>query len=410
MNINIQINFGQCPYQLLNDVHPGKNKFVNNSDNNSILSKSSSEYNLCEGSNSSRITSANTNKTNKVNQNNIPTTKRIEDIYKIKGSGDILYFGKSLNNNYLYCLLNNRIFEIYKFDNKKNAFILVKQIIPKCQFLFLKKSKNKNLIFRPKYIFCEFNENAFICCRTLDKTLIYYNYIEEFEASFVLKAYTTCIINISNTNEFITGHDNGRICKWKINYSQKEKRVELEFLQLIKSNNKTITCLQYDEKLNVIISTDINTIMIRKSYDFEYFNSIDIQNEEKIKKFIVDVKISDYNFLYALIHLEDQDIYELQGYTINGTYFGKYCGKISNFEITKSGKIIIGEINKPYIKILEPTTFKEIYSKLISLKGENIFYHFYFECPNMIYYGVMNNDCTKIKMIFLDSDEEKYFT
>ena len=410
LTINIQINFGQCPYQLLNDVHPGKNKFVNNSDNNSILSKSSSEYNLCEGSNSSRITSANTNKTNKVNQNNIPTTKRIEDIYKIKGSGDILYFGKSLNNNYLYCLLNNRIFEIYKFDNKKNAFILVKQIIPKCQFLFLKKSKNKNLIFRPKYIFCEFNENAFICCRTLDKTLIYYNYIEEFEASFVLKAYTTCIINISNTNEFITGHDNGRICKWKINYSQKEKRVELEFLQLIKSNNKTITCLQYDEKLNVIISTDINTIMIRKSYDFEYFNSIDIQNEEKIKKFIVDVKMSDYNFLYALIHLEDQDIYELQGYTINGTYFGKYCGKISNFEITKSGKIIIGEINKPYIKILEPTTFKEIYSKLISLKGENIFYHFYFECPNMIYYGVMNNDCTKIKMIFLDSDEEKYFT
>ena len=410
MTINIAINFGQCPYQLLNDVHPAKNKVVNNSDNNSVFSTPSSEYNnLPEGSISSRGTSAYTNNPNKENQNNIMITKNISDIYKIKGSGDILYFGKSSNNNYLYCLLNNRIFEIYKFDTKKNAFALVKQIIPKCQFLFLKKSKNKNLIFRPKYIFCEFNENAFICCRTLDKTLIYYNYIEEIEASFVLKTYTTCIISISNTNEFITGHDNGRMCKWKINYSQKEKKVELEFLQLIKSNKKTITCLLYNQKLNIIISTDINTIMIRNSHDFEYFNSIDIKNKEKTKKFIVDVKISDYNFLYALIHLEDKDKYELQGYTMNGTYFGKYCGKISNFEINKSGKIIIGEINEPYIKILEPTNFSEIYSKIINIKGDNIFYHFYFEKPNLIYYGIMNNDCTKIKMIFLDPDEEKYF-
>ena len=235
MTINISINFGQCPYQLLNDVHPYKNKVANNSDNNSIYSMHSSNYNsLTEGSISSRLTSAYTNKQYKENQNNTIINKKIDDIYKIKGSGDIIYFGKSSNNNYLYCLLNNRVFEIYKFDEKKKVFSLVKQIILKCQFLFLKKSKNKNLIFRPKYIFCEFNENSFICCRTLDKTLIYYNYIEEIEASFVLKAYTTCIINISNTNEFITGHDNGRICKWKIDYSQKEKKVELEFLQLIK--------------------------------------------------------------------------------------------------------------------------------------------------------------------------------
>ena len=94
---------------------------------------------------------------------------------------------------------------------------------------------------------------------------------------------------------------------------------------------------------------------------------------------------------------------------MNGTYFGKFCGKISNFEITNSGKIIIGEIDNPCIKILEPTNFTEIYSKLIKIKGESIYYHFHFERPNLIYYGIRNNDCTKIKMIFLDLVEEKYF-
>ena len=213
------------------------------------------------------------------------------------------------------------------------------------------------MIFKPKYLFCEINENIFIFCRTLDKTLIYYNYNEGIETSFVLKSYTTSILNINNSNnntnnnEFITGHDNGRICKWKINFIEKVKKVELELLEIIKSNKNSITCLLYNEKLNIIISCDINTIVIRKKYDFEYFNSIDIKNKENFKKHIVEVKINDYNFIYALIYIEEKDLYELQGFTLNGTYFGNYVGNISNFEITKTGKIIIGEINNPYIKI-----------------------------------------------------------
>ena len=343
--------------------------------------------------------------------------EKIDDIYKIKGNGEIIYFSKSSNNNYLYALLNNRIFEIYKYDIKKNVFTSIKQIIAKCKFLFLKKSKKYNLIFKPKYLFCEINENIFIFCRTLDKTLIYYNYNEGIETSFVLKSYTTSILNINNSNnntnnnEFITGHDNGRICKWKINFIEKVKKVELELLEIIKSNKNSITCLLYNEKLNIIISCDINTIVIRKKYDFEYLNSIDIKNKENFKKYIVEVKINDYNFIYALIYIEEKDLYELQGFTLNGTYFGNYVGNISNFEITKTGKIIIGEINNPYIKILNPSNFNEVYFKVINIKGENTYYHFYFERPNIIYYGVRDNDNnTRIKILFLDNEEEKYFT
>ena len=406
--INVAINFGQCPYQLLNEMHPSKNISFNINDNCSTFSKNSSDYSLGDSNLNSRYNSTFSNKSSKENII-IKLNQKLDDIYKIKGGGDIIYFRKSSNNNYLYCLLSNRIFEIYIYDNKKNNFVLIKNIIPKCQFLFYKKTKNKNLIFKPKYLFCEINENIFICCRTLDKTLIIYNYSEDIEASFLLNSHTTCILNINN-NEFITGHDKGLICKWKINYSPKNKKMELELLQLIKSNEKSIISLLYNEKLNIIITCDINTLMIRKAHNLEYLNCIDIKNKENYKKNIVDVKISDYNFIYILIYIEEKDSYELQGFTLNGIYFGKYSGNISNFDLTKSGRIIIGETNKVCIKVLHPVKLKEIYSKGINLKGENTFFHFYFEKPNLIYYGIKDKDSTRIKIISLDSDDEKYFT
>ena len=414
MTINVAINFGQCPYQLLYEAHPSKHKFLNNSDSfSSHCTPSSDNNNISESNVNPRLNSKFNNNSNKDSQNIFIMNKKTDDIYKIKGKGEILYFAKSSNNNYLYCLLNNRIIEIYKYDNKKASFTLEKQFVPKCQFLFYKKTQKKYLIFKPKYLFCEFNENAFICCRTLDKTLIYYNYKEGFETSFVLKSYTTSILNIDNkynSSEFITGHDNGCICKWKIIFSEKDKSLELELLELIKSNKNSITCLTYNKKLNIIISSDFNTSVIRKNFDFEYINYINIKNKEKFNKVIVDVKISDYNFIYILIYIEEKDLYEIQGFTLNGIYFSNYIGNISNFEISKSGKIIIGEIGKPNIKILSPTNLKEIYLKTLDIMGENIYYHFYFEKPNIIYYGIRDNDISRIKVMLLDQDDEKKFT
>ena len=273
----------------------------------------------------------------------------------------------------------------------------------------MKKTKNKNLIFRPRFIFCEFNENTFICCRTMDKTLRIFNYSDEIiENSFVLKSYTTCILSTID-NEFVTGHDNGRMVKWRYDFSEKDKKVHLEILSLLKTNKNSVTSLTYNEKLNIIISSDFNTIIIRKYFDFEYLISIDIKNTENLKKSIVEVKISDYNFLYALIYIEETGSYELQGFTMNGTYFGKYNGNISSFQISQTGKIIIGDMNQSVIKVLDPTNLNEIYIKNFFIKGENIFYQFYFERPNVIFMGIKDNDSTRIKILFLDSDDEKHF-
>ena len=74
-------------------------------------------------------------------------------------------------------------------------------------------------------------------------------------------------------------------------------------------------------------------MIIRKYHDFEYLVSIEIENKNNLTKSIVEVKISDYDLLYALIFIEETQSYELQGFTLNGTYFGKYCGNISSYII-----------------------------------------------------------------------------
>ncbi len=408
-NINISVSFGQCPYQLLTEVHPSKNKTLYIDDNCSTMSSTmDNDSNI-----NYRLNSAISNKSNKVGSNKnmilIKNNVAFKDIYKIKGSGEIIYFGKSSNNNYLYCLLDNRVFEIFKLDEvSKSKFDSIKSVKPKCQFLFLKKTKDGSLIFRPKFIFCEINENIFICCRTFDKTLKYYNYHDDYESQFVLKSYTTCILNINN-NEFITGHDNGYLCKWTIDSSSKDKKPKLELLSLISSNKNSITCLTYSEKLSIIISSDINNMIIRKSHDFEYLVSIEIENKNNLTKSIVDVKISDYDLIYALIFIEETQSYELQGFTLNGTYFGKYCGNISEFQIAASGKIIVGDINKPILEVLDPVNFTQLYYKMFPIKGDNKYYQFIYDRPNVIYFGVKDNDSTRIKILFLDSDDEVNF-
>ena len=221
-----------------------------------------------------------------------------------------------------------------------------------------------------------------------------------------MKSYIISIISIKN-NEFITGSENGHLCKWRINIDNKDKKADIELLLMVKSNINPITSLYYDERLNIIISSDVNSLAIRKMYNFEYLNSISIK--ENKNKYITDIKVSDFNFIYVLVYKELSDSYELQGYTINGTFFGKYEGMIFNFEISKTGKVIVNELDdgQLMIKVLNPVNFQEIHSKEIS--EEAISFHFYFEKPNIIYYGIKDKECTKIKIIFLHSKDRNIF-
>ena len=86
MAINIAINFGQCPYQLLNELHPIKNINID-------VSSNSIDDLIFNDNNNSRYNSVFSDKSNK--ENKIIINQKVDDIYKIKGGGEILYFGKS---------------------------------------------------------------------------------------------------------------------------------------------------------------------------------------------------------------------------------------------------------------------------------------------------------------------------
>ena len=411
----ISISFGQCPYQVLTEAHPSK----------FLINKSEGKKDIliiknCEDKDN--INSVNLN--DKKEDNNLSTPNpdnnyinlkndSYRELYEIKTKNEICYFTKSHNNNYLYCLSNNINLEIYKLNintKQKKEYKLNNIISPSTQFIISKNAKN-DIVISSKYLFCELSENCFLFCKTMDKSIKYIN--EDNETSFLLKSYTTSILKINN-NEFITGHNNGRICKWKLNCTKeenKENKLELDLLLIVKTNKSYINCLVFNEKLNIIISCDNNTLIMRKNFDFEYINSIEIKNEKNSTKNIVDVKISEYDLIYILIYIEENNEYELLGYTLNGIYFGKYIGNINNFEINKTGKIIIGEINRPIIKILDPINFNEIYCTKILPNNINNFccFHFHFEQPSFLYYGIKNGTNCRIKIFQLEEDKKIYF-
>ena len=404
-DISVSINFGQCPYQILTEKHPSKNRILDRKEKEKENENEKNVSKLLIDENDSILATSNLsfnfNRKSLLFQN----FENIKEIVIKKEKGELLYFFNNSNN--LYCLLSNNNLDIYKLENKNKSseYILIKTLSPKGQCLPYKTKENRHLDLKPKYKFCELSPSSFIFCQNLDKTIKYINDVNEI--SILLKSYTTSIIRISN-DEFITGHDNGKICKWKIDYSKKDNKFELNLNLVIKSNKGPITSLVFNEVYNIIISADSNTLMIRKNYDFEYLTSIKIENEEHLKKYIVDIKISEYDMIYVSVFVEDSNTYELQGYSLNGTFFNKYKGNFSNFEINRKGQIIISEINGPIIKILHPINFNEVYSKEFSIDGDT-FFHFEFQKPNILYYGVKENNTSKIKITYLEQNEENFF-
>ena len=78
--------------------------------------------------------------------------------------------------------------------------------------------------------------------------------------------------------------------------------------------------------------------------------------------------------------------------------------------IEGTGKIIVNELieGQLMIRVLHPVNFDDLQTKEMNdIKGNS--FHFYFEKPNIIYYGVKDNESTKIKIKFLLPEERNIF-
>ena len=186
--------------------------------------------------------------------------------------------------------------------------------------------------------------------------------------------------------------------------------INLKLIKKINSNNNSITSIVYNEQLNVIAASDKNAVIIRSFYDFEFLSYIDVSKNEENNEddIIVDIKISNYDLLYVLIN-KGNDNYKLKGYSLNGICFGEFKEKITNFDLTDDGKVLVGLANVGVVNVLNPIKFKLIFSRYIN-QNDCLFYHFYFEKPNILYFGFKDKEGSKIRLIVLNSEEVKYFS
>ena len=137
-------------------------------------------------------------------------------------------------------------------------------------------------------------------------------------------------------------------------------------------------------------------MIIRSFYDFEFLTYININdNNSNENGIIVDIKISNYDLLYILISKDNDLNCILKGYSINGICFGQYKEKITNFDLTDEGRVIVGLANLGMVYVLNPINFKLIYSRFLISK-ECLFFQFYFEKPNILFLGYKDKDGSKI--------------
>ena len=402
--LGMVISFGQSPFQLLTYEHP-KRIYTKGVHNILLTSAEKAKLNKDE---EELFNETNQNTSNN-DDNEIDDGKMVQKLYDDSNKKySIIYFRKSLSKNNLYCILNSKEIEVYQKDSRKK-YKFKKKINVSKNYLLFKKTEYGYPILKPKYLFCELKEEHFIFCRYLDNSIKLVT--PSIESQFLLDSFITSIIRV-NEKEFITGDNRGKLYHWKIKLDNITK-IKLKLLKQINSNKNSITAILYNERLNIVISSDNNSVIIRSFYDFEFLSYFDIKKDEgnNSDELIVDIKVSNYDLVYILINKGNNN-YKLKGYSLNGICFGEYEGKITNFELTKEGRVLVGLANMGIVNVLDPITFNVLFSRfIISSVDENecLFYHFYFEKPNIIFFGFKDQEGSKIKLIMLNKEEIKYF-
>ena len=371
-NVGFAMNFGQCPFQILSELHPKKE----------IILKSSEIKESSQGI-------------------------IVEEIYRNKNINNfkISYFYKNNRGN-INCLLKNGFLEINGKNKKNNnAYELIRVLQPKGLI-------NQKAI--TKYRFCELREDLFIFCGYLDKTIKFFYYSQEI--SFLLDSYITSIINI-NRSEFITGDSDGKLTKWKLNINEVNNKNQFMLNRIIKikSNKNSITCLEYNEKLNILLSSDNNSVVIRNYYNLSFLAYIKIQpnlnNDNYYLCNIIKIKISNSDLIYVLI--KGQKMNELHCYTLNGTFCCKAEGYFYEFELTKTGNVIVTDLDKDVdkrkIKILRAYDLSTLLTKSFAFIRNKNNFHLHLENQNILYLSTEGNDNTRIMKVQINRNEEKYF-
>ena len=166
-------------------------------------------------------------------------------------------------------------------------------------------------------------------------------------------------IHKKDKNIFFTGHKNGKLYEWKINYNQDKSKVinsikNIEIKRdLIAHKDSMICCITFIEKHNIIItSSNDGKIFIRKYFDFELLSAFKTERSNSI---VLKIIYTDYDLLYMLINhreKESQNKSNINVYTLNGLLIEKSSNNyLIDIEPLKNGKVICNDINSSKLQI-----------------------------------------------------------
>ena len=197
--------------------------------------------------------------------------------------------------------------------------------------------------------------------RNRDNSIKIYSQIKNNTILFGLlktDSFVSVIYKI-NKQTFLTGHGNGKLLKWKIKYKEYEHKLnnESKIIKKLKINSITIekeiiahkymiSCMNYNERHNIIISSDIKGfIFIRKFYDFELLNRIQIQDNDVC--FINKIFLNDYDIICAVNYNIYKNKNFVSFYSLNGIFLEKSNNIISidSYQL-KNGKMIFNCLNE----------------------------------------------------------------
>ena len=303
------------------------------------------------------------------------------NLTKIKDN--FMSFGKKYDyhNYHIFC---DKKF-IY-FKNDSNTFIF--NYLTNLPMISINQGKQINL-YPIENSFCRISKHLFVFGRYTNSTLKLFN-----EGTFTKTLKWNCIVTsiisseINNDSFFFIGDEKGFLSLLKFDY---EKEL-FNIIKKQKTHNSIIRGLLLNERLDIIISYDLdNIITIHCKTSFVTLSIIELEKNQLLN----NIKISKYDIMYILIENNNKD-HILMSYTLNGLKFDdliiNYPNKIINYFLdVNSDNILIATINE--LLFAECYSLYEIINKVKIEEKSQINNLVYFYDHDLYCYFLNNNKC-----------------
>ena len=321
---NISQLYGHCPTQIFTKPHPSFNKKI--------------ESKIC----------------------NFTQMNKLQIILKNErfnvDSKDILYMQESSKGNYFYIVYLNEIM-VFNKNLKMVDNLSINNISPFPHCFSIKYSKKNNPDIKSfdnyKYLIFDIMDcKYFFIGGYIDNSLKIYFKDKDKEKDEMYFIYVNsqikCIRNCLFNKIFFTGHENGKIIKWKYQINSENNQISIFKENSVRGHRSSIKMIELNEKFECIISVDIDEIiLIRKIYDFELLSYIKL---DKYCKKVIDINIYNQIVILTILKIKLNEIY-IYTYSLNGLKLGKILVQLNlpiNI-IPKTDEMIVFNYDNIYI-------------------------------------------------------------